>query len=160
MISAIHVNDSEYQMRLITSCRSMAMFVLVLGLLFAPLAQAEVIKIDNAKLKQLMAAGVTVVDIRRPDEWQDAGLVEGSRLLTFFHDKEYKVYDIDEWMAGLAKIITSKDQPVILICRSGNRTGTVGALVNEMGYKTVYAVEKGINLWIKEGNPTVPYQMR
>lgn len=145
-------------MHSIPRSRHIAPFILALTFLIAPFAQAEVIQLDNDGLKKLLAEGVTLVDIRRPDEWQRTGIVEGSRLLTFFHDRAFKVYDIDAWVADFEKIIASKDQPVILICHSGSRTTSVTGLVDQLGYKTVYNVTEGIVNWMKAGNPTVAYE--
>jgi hypothetical protein len=38
---------------------------------------------DNEQLKALLAQGVQIYDIRRPEEWRSTGVVEGSRKLTF-----------------------------------------------------------------------------
>jgi len=40
--------------------------------------------ITNAKLKELLGQGVLLVDIRREEEWQQTGIVEGSKTITFF----------------------------------------------------------------------------
>ena len=50
-------------------------------------AQAEVIDIDNAQLAQLMKSGVTVIDIRTKPEWEETGILPGSKLLTFFDER-------------------------------------------------------------------------
>jgi rhodanese-related sulfurtransferase len=48
----------------------------------------------------------------------------------------------------------SKDQPVVLICRTGNRTDVLGRhLVERMGYSRVYNVRDGIVGWLSEGRP-------
>ena len=56
-------------------------------------------------------------------------------------------------MKGVAK----PDQPVIIICRSGNRT-KVGSqmLVQQGGYQKVYNVKDGIRSWAKEGRTMAP----
>ena len=44
-----------------------------------------------------------------------------------------------------------KNQPFILVCRSGNRTSQVGRyLANTVKYKNVFHLEHGIKSWIKE----------
>ena len=45
---------------------------------------ADVIQIDSAELQRLRAEGVSVIDVRRPEEWSKTGVIEGSHLLTFF----------------------------------------------------------------------------
>ena len=39
--------------------------------------------VDNAQLKTLLAQGVPIYDVRRAEEWQQTGVVEGSRTLTW-----------------------------------------------------------------------------
>ncbi|WP_342343983.1 rhodanese-like domain-containing protein [Aromatoleum bremense] len=65
-------------------------------------------------------------------------------------DREYKVFDIDAWLAAFAGI-ARKNEPVVLICRTGNRTESVAGLVDQAGYRRVYTVTKGIAQGIGEG---------
>ena len=77
---------------------------------------ADVIHVDSAGLQRLRTEGVTVIDVRRAEEWSKTGVIEGSHLLTFFDAKGR--YDLDRWLPALAAIAES-DQPVALICHSG-----------------------------------------
>jgi len=133
--------------------RNYTRWLVISWIFFAFSAVAEVINIDNDKLQTLIKQGVPIVDIRTSEEWQTTGIVEGSHLLTFF-DRNGR-YDVANWTQSLEKII-KKNQPVILICRTGNRTTTVSHFMDKkMNYHTVYNVEKGIVAWIKKGNPVV-----
>jgi len=128
---------------------------LVVGLwiMLASLAQAEVIEIDNAQLQELLAQNVPVVDIRRAEEWRQTGIVEGSHMLTFFDAQGN--YDARSWLAQLEPI-AGKEDPVILICRTGRRTGLVSQFMDkQIGYQKVYNVTKGITHWIDTKNPVV-----
>ena len=113
---------------------------------------AGVIQVDSAGLERLRAEGVAVIDVRRPEEWLETGVIEGSDLLTFF-DKTGR-YDLDRWLPALAEI-AEPDQPVAFICRSGNRSGRVARMLNEQfGYRHVYTARDGILGWIEEGRST------
>ncbi len=115
-------------------------------------ARAEVIDIDNANLAKLAASGVPVIDIRTRPEWEQTGIVPGSHLLTFF-DESGKA-DPAEWLAK-AKAIAKPGDPVIVICRSGNRTKVLSQFLSQrVGYAKVYNVRHGIVAWAKEGRPT------
>ncbi|MCP4899669.1 MAG: rhodanese-like domain-containing protein [bacterium] len=115
---------------------------------------AEVIDIDNATLAKLLEQGVPIVDIRTAPEWPQTGIVRGSHLLTFFDARGR--YDAETWAKALSSIASPED-PVILICRTGNRTSPVAGLLDaRVGYKKVYNVKHGIMLWIREGRPVVP----
>ncbi|HID46046.1 MAG TPA: rhodanese-like domain-containing protein [Chromatiaceae bacterium] len=127
--------------------------LLLIMLLLAFPAFSAVTHIDNAELEKLVSAGVPVIDIRRAEEWQQTGVVEGSHLITFF-DKRGN-YNVPAWLEQLAPI-ADKDEPFILICRTGNRTGTVSNFLDrKLGYKKVYNVRKGITDWIAKGKPVV-----
>ena len=124
-------------------------------LLFFPLAvRGEVVDIQNAELARLVAAGVRLIDIRTEAEWKETGIVPGSELLTFFDDKGRA--DPPTWLArvrGMAK----RGEPIVLICRSGNRTKLVSKFLSEQaGYSKVYNVKDGIRAWIGERRPVVP----
>lgn len=120
---------------------------------FSHAVTADVGNLSNAELKQLLDKRVPIIDIRRVEEWKSTGVIEGSHKLTFF-DKRGK-YDINKWLAELEKI-ASKDDPFVLICRSGNRTGQVSNFLNKkLGYKKVYHLKNGIKKWIKAGDKVV-----
>lgn len=121
--------------------------------LFSLVARAEVINIDNAELARLAASGVPVIDIRTVGEWKTTGVIAGSKQLTFFDEQGNA---IPGWLEK-AKAVAKPDQPVILICRSGNRTKAASQFLSQQaGYKTVYNVSKGLNGWVGEGKPLVP----
>ena len=122
-------------------------------LLASPALHAQVSNIDNDELMRLMAQGVPVIDVRRPEEWVQTGVVEGSHLLTFF-DKQGR-YDLDKWMAEFSRIAGPED-PFILICRTGSRTGTIGRFLDQrLNYRQVHHVARGITHWIRQGHTTV-----
>lgn len=127
-----------------------ALIALLAGLLLQLPAYAQVRDIDNAQLQQLIEQGVAVIDIRRADEWRQTGVVPGSRLLTFFQDRAYRVYDIPAWLGAVAREIPP-EAPVVVICRTGNRTQAVADLLHRAGYRQVYNVRDGIVEWLREG---------
>ncbi|MFC5302295.1 rhodanese-like domain-containing protein [Azospira restricta] len=128
--------------------------VLVGAALLAFGARAEVIDIDNAELARLSAAGVPVIDIRTEGEWKETGVVPGSRLITLF-DEQGRA-DAPAWLAKV-KGVAGPEQPVIVICRSGNRTRAASQLLSQQaGYRTVYNVKAGIRAWAGDNRPLVP----
>ena len=117
-------------------------------------ARAEVIDIDNAELARLVKAGVPVIDIRTQPEWEETGIVAGSRLLTFFDEKGRA--DPAAWLDKVKPVAGPRD-PVIVICRSDNRTRPVSQLLSQQaGYAKVYNVRNGIKGWLRESGPVVP----
>ena len=121
--------------------------------LSAVVARAEVIDIDNAELAQLMKSGVPVVDIRTQPEWEDTGVLAGSKLLTFYDERGRA--DPAAWLEKL-KPIAKPGDPVVVICRSGNRTKAVSQLLSQQaGYAKVYNVKSGMKGWIGSGGAVV-----
>ena len=117
-------------------------------------AHAEVIDIDNAQLDKLRQSGVPVVDIRLQSEWEETGIVGGSKLLTFFDEKGRA--DAAGWLEKV-KPFAKPNEPVIVICRTGNRTKAVSQFLSQQAnYATVYNVKAGIKGWIGAGGPVVP----
>ena len=130
--------------------------ILIINVLVASFAFSDVIEIGNIKLKSLLQKNIPLIDIRRKDEWKSTGIVENSILMTFF-DKNGKA-NTNEWLKELNKI-ANKNDPVILICRTGRRTGIISKFLSEkVGYRLIYDVTDGITDWIKKGNTVVnPY---
>ncbi len=103
--------------------------------------------ISNGELAKLLEDRITLVDIRRPEEWKQTGVVAGSNMITLF-DSRGRVNP--DFVSELQKV-SSSDKPVILICRTGNRTRAASTmLVKQLGYKDVYNVTRGITGWIAD----------
>ena len=131
----------------------------IISIIFATIfslsnVSAEVGQLTNDQLKQLLAEGVPLIDIRTAGEWKETGVVEGSHLLTFFDERGK--YNMDKWLVDLGKIVP-KDKKFVLICRSGNRTGQVSQFLDKkLAYKQVNHLQRGIKNWIKAGDKIVP----
>ena len=126
--------------------------VLLLALGLGGCTDRPYTNIDNEQLKELVSKGIPIYDIRRPDEWRQTGVVEGSRKLTFVDERGRPN---PEFFSRFTAEV-GKGDPVILICRTGNRTDTLGRhLVEQMGYTKVYNVRDGISQWIRDRQPVV-----
>jgi rhodanese-related sulfurtransferase len=136
----------------ITNMNFRNLFLFLTISLLSACSEPPYTNIDNQQLKALQAQGIPVFDIRRTDEWKQTGVVEGSKRLTFVDDKG-RVNP--EFVEKFTQAV-GKNDPVILICRTGNRTDVLGrALVEQLGYTKVYNVKNGITRWISEGLPLV-----
>ena len=108
--------------------------------------------VDNAELKTLIAQGVPVYDVRRAEEWRSTGVVEGSRKLTYV-DKSGRPNP--EFVSRFTAEV-GKNDPVVLICRTGSRTDALAReLMEKHGYTRVYNVRNGITRWVGENNPVI-----
>lgn len=126
--------------------------IALLALTLGACAKPPYTNVDNAELKTLIAQGVPVYDVRRPDEWRATGVVAGSQTLTYV-DKSGRANP--DFMPRFAAEV-GKEKPVILICRTGNRTDKLAReLMEQHGYTNVYNVRDGITGWIAAKNPVV-----
>lgn len=131
-----------------------SLFALLFLLALAGCSKPPYTNVDNAQLQALIAQGVPVYDVRRPDEWQQTGIVEGSHTLTWV-DKSGQP-DPSFFQSFASKV--GKNDPVILICRTGNRSDKLAReLMQQHGYTKVYNVQKGITGWLSANLPVVKY---
>ena len=122
-------------------------------LLFTSQVFAEAKQVNNEEIITLMQSGASLIDIRRAEEWRDTGVIKESNLLTFF-DKEGN-HNIEEWLPKLKKI-TKEGDPVIIICKSGKRSGIVSKFLDEQAnYTNVYNASGGMVSWVNSKNKTV-----
>ena len=127
---------------------------LLLMLSLGGCAEPPYTNVDNVQLKMLRAQGVPIYDVRRPEEWRQTGVVEGSRKLTFV-DAAGRLNP--EFLPSFGAEV-DKTAPVILICRTGSRTDKLAReLAEKMGYTQVYNVRHGITAWIGENNPVIKH---
>lgn len=104
------------------------MRILAPALLVLFLAQpvaAQQVYTAQPSAQQLQEAPVLLVDIRRPEEWVETGVLPNAVLLTYEHFNTP-----DEFLAALAPHMTP-GQPVALICRTGSRTSRASRSVAE-----------------------------
>lgn len=132
-----------------------AMFFVVTVFSLVATAAGKIQNVSNEELKSLLDSGVVLVDIRRVDEWVETGVVKGSHAITLFGEDGRPMPDFLPKLEKLASV----DTPIIVICRTGNRTRVASeALTQQIGYNKVYNVTRGITDWIANGNPVVKYQ--
>ncbi|MBL4692025.1 MAG: FKBP-type peptidyl-prolyl cis-trans isomerase [Magnetovibrio sp.] len=108
--------------------------------------------INSQQLQKMIDKGVTVIDLRRPDEWDATGVIKGAHLITAFDiDNRLQV----DFLPKLQSVVGLNDE-VIIICRSGKRSSRISnALANNKGFKGIYNVKGGMTQWIKDGGTVV-----
>lgn len=125
--------------------------LLAAALWLAGCAEPPYTNVDNQGLKVLLDQGTPLYDIRRPEEWRQTGLVEGSRTLTYVDARGH----LNPEILPRIQAEVPKDAPIALICRTGNRTDRLARELAELGYTRIYNVRHGITQWIADGNPVV-----
>jgi rhodanese-related sulfurtransferase len=110
----------------------------LLSRLFGPAestATAHVVDVHEASRRQ--AAGALLVDVREPEEWQQG------------HAPKAKLIPLGSLGNRLDEV--PRDREVLLVCRSGNRSGTAQRELLRLGYKRVFNVSGGMNAWTGAG---------
>lgn len=110
-------------------------------------------QVPSRDVPALLAGGAALVDVRRPEEWALTGVVAGSHLLTFFDHAGASRPEV--WLRELNRLVP-EDCPLLLICRTGHRTGLVAEyLVDVTTRQEIYNVSDGIFGWLATGLPVV-----
>jgi len=125
-------------------------------LLTVKFAFADVVDVNNEQIVELSKTNIPIVDVRSSSEWDQTGVIPTSILLTFF-DKEGN-YDLDEWYEKL-RLEIDEDVPIILICRSGNRSRIIAEMMDKEFDNVIYNAKRGITSWINEKLITVNPQI-
>ena len=116
-------------------------------LLTVKFAFADVVDVNNEQIVELSKTNIPIVDVRSSSEWDQTGVIPTSILLTFF-DKEGN-YDLDEWYEKL-RLEIDEDVPIVLICRSGNRSRIIADMMDKEFDNVIYNAKRGITSWIDE----------
>lgn len=99
-------------------------------------------EVDTAAALQLINhKNAIVLDVREKGEYDD-GHVLNSKLIPLGKLKER--------MGELEKY---KDQPIVVVCRSGNRSGTACFLLGKQGFAQAYNLAGGMQAWQKINLP-------
>lgn len=96
---------------------------------------------STAALQLINHKDAVVLDVREPDEYQ-AGHVLNARLIPLGKLKE-----------RIAELEKHKDQPIVVVCRSGNRSGTACVMLGKQGFTQAYNLAGGMMAWQKASLP-------
>ncbi len=102
--------------------------------------QALPAEVNVDKAYQLRESGAFVLDVRQPDEWNEAH-IPGATLIP-----------LDQLETRLAEV--PRDQEVLVYCRSGNRSKTGRDILLNAGFQQVTSMSGGIREWSAAGYPT------
>jgi len=101
--------------------------------------------ITPAEVSQMMRENskVIVIDVRTPGEYVgELGHISGTVL--------HPLQEIDTWVSQYEN---QKNQEIIMVCRSGNRSGVAAKYFSEKGFTNVYNMAGGMKAWNKDGLP-------
>ncbi len=100
----------------------------------------DVSTLDFQKAMEL--SEMTLVDVRTPEEYTE-GHIEGAININWYK-RTFRNYVLN----------IPQDKPILIYCRTGNRTGKTATALQSLGFKEIYNLEKGIKQWKIESAPT------
>ena len=86
--------------------------------------------------------GATLIDVREPHEWEIVHL-DAAKLMPRL--------DLPSHLGEL-----SQTDELLVMCRSGVRSGQAAVFLKQMGFKRVKNVRGGILAWAREIDPAMP----
>ena len=103
-----------------------------------PAAGAEITVAEAAARRD---AGAFILDVREPEEWDE------------YHIPGATLIPLGDLEARLAEV--PSDQPIVVVCRSGNRSQQGRDILTTAGYSDVASMAGGLKEWRSQGYPTV-----
>lgn len=97
------------------------------------------VTVNEAAAKR--ASGAFILDVRQPEEWNEAH-IPGSTLIP-----------LGELAARADEL--PKDQEIVVVCRSGNRSAQGRDILLNAGFTQVTSMAGGLNQWKAAGLETV-----
>ncbi len=95
--------------------------------------------------ERIAADGALVLDVRTPHEFRGAlGHIEGALLIP-----------VDQLEEALKHLDDLRDHPLIVVCRSGNRSATASRILCRAGFGEVLDLDGGMSAWNRAGLPVV-----
>ncbi|MBI3563154.1 MAG: rhodanese-like domain-containing protein [Gammaproteobacteria bacterium] len=92
-----------------------------------------------------------IVDVREPAEFQ-ALHIQGSINIPRGILETACEYDFDE---TVPQLVQARDKPVVVVCRSGNRSIFAADVMQQLGYQQVWSLKTGLRGWNDNESPLV-----
>lgn len=124
-------------------------------MLAAPASADDTVSAPGA-LAQMQAHTALLVDVRTPVEWSETGIPAGAATVSWGQP--------DFIRRILALTQGDRHAPLVLICRTGNRSGRAVTLLRENGFTQVNHVAEGMAGspagpgWLARGLPVQAWQ--
>ena len=99
-------------------------------------------EVDNAAAMQLINhKNALILDVRDEKEFK-AGHIRGAKLIPLSNLND-RIGEIERY----------REKPILVVCRSGNRSATASALLTKSEFSQVYSLSGGILAWQKADLP-------
>src|SRR5215470_14442710 len=105
--------------------------------------QIKEVSVQDVREKLNPGNGFTLLDVREGDEWEQGHLDQAIFLPRGFLEVKAD------------KMLTDKNQPVVVYCAGGTRSALAAKTLQDLGYTNVYSMRGGFNEWKNNGFPFV-----
>ena len=118
--------------------------VLSLGLISKAQENGKIISVSSDEFQNYIEKYGTeqLIDVRTPQEF-NAGHIPGAKLVNIY---------TPTFKQDILKALKDKEKPVLIYCRSGNRSMVAGRYLEKKGY-LVINLKYGIKDWIRQNKP-------
>jgi rhodanese-related sulfurtransferase len=99
------------------------------------------VEVSVQEALEMKNEGAFILDVRQPEEWNQ-GHIEGATLIPLGD------------LAGRVNELP-KDQEIVVVCRSGNRSAQGRDILREAGLVNSTSMAGGMNDWVGAGYPAV-----
>ncbi len=104
------------------------------------LSTTDINFISDSDLIDMQEIDYILLDVRTPDEFS-SGYIKNAINLDFYSETfQNDILSID------------KNLPIVLYCRTNNRSTKTANILKENGFKEISVLEGGITDWVKNGN--------
>ncbi|WP_455366477.1 rhodanese-like domain-containing protein [Kaarinaea lacus] len=92
-----------------------------------------------------------LLDIREPEEFNAMHVKDSMNVPRGILEQSCE-WDFEE---TIPELVQARDKPIIVICRSGNRSVLAAYTMQQMGYKNVKSLKTGLKGWTDYEQPLV-----
>lgn len=98
-------------------------------------------EVSVAEALAMRDSGAFILDVRQPEEWNE------------YHVPDSTLIPLAELASRVDEL--PKDQEIVIVCRSGNRSAQGRNILLEAGFTQVTSMAGGLTQWRAAGYPTV-----
>jgi rhodanese-related sulfurtransferase len=99
--------------------------------------------------EQLHQKNILIIDIREPAEYAAMHIADSLNVPRGILETACE-YDYEDTVPALA---TARQQHIVLVCRSGNRSVFAAEVMQQMGYQQVWSLRTGLRGWNDSEQP-------
>lgn len=97
-------------------------------------------EISVAQAAEKRNSGAFILDVREQEEWDSV------------HIPDATLIPLGQLESRLSEV--PRDQEIVVVCRSGNRSATGRDILRQAGFENVTSMAGGMNIWQAQGFPT------